>query len=384
MSEVSKANAANLHKMNVVKAKGSKQASDLEKQFEAERTNAKNNHQLAMDSVRLNNSNQIEKETLKKEKLLEELRGNLQSTQQITEKQLAQLNQDAEAKKIALRNKVAADREQVVQEHELQLEDINHRFNDRAHKVNEDGQRSLEQMNEYNGAQILDSKARHEQTLSAERNRFNERFERDRTDHKIMKDAQVSEFEKDLGQTNQAQQKKLTTISTGIKKQVEMEEKKLRQQLDDHNKAFEKKYADTFKANAESFKHLEAVHTKAVNKMKEDLTKDLVQNIERSDDPFYQFTKLNPRMTAVEGGVEIRVPVAEHSKSDIQITLNGKVATVSFNRRYSEQSKLEGTSHKVTKVESFTSALTASQMLNPKTLQRSYEDGEMVYKVKYA
>jgi hypothetical protein len=384
MSEISKANAINVHQLNKTRAQGTKQASDLEKQFEAERANAKANHQQSMDSVRMSNNNQIEKETLKKEKLLEELRGNLQTTQQITEKQLAHLHQDAEAKKIALREKMAADREQVVQNHELNLEDLNHRFNDRAQKANEDGQKSLEQMNESKNSQIVDSKTRHEQTLSAERNRFTERYERDKTDQKIMKDAQVSEFDKDLNQTNQLQQKELTSVTTGNKKQVEMEDKKVRQQLDDQNKAFEKKYADTFKANSESFKNLQTIHTKAVNKMKEDLTKDLVQNIDRSDDPFYQFTKLNPTMSAVEGGVEIRVPVAEHSKADIQLTLNGKVATVSFNRRYSDQSKLEGTSHKVTKVESFTTALTASQMLNPKTLQRTYEDGVMVYKVKYA
>ena len=77
--------------------------------------------------------------------------------------------------------------------------------------------------------------------------------------------------------------------------------------------------------------------------------------------------------------------VPEHSKTDVQLTINGKEAIVSFNRRFADASKeADGTINKVNKVESFTTRLQTGHFLNAKSMKSSYEDGTMTYVIKKA
>jgi HSP20 family molecular chaperone IbpA len=83
--------------------------------------------------------------------------------------------------------------------------------------------------------------------------------------------------------------------------------------------------------------------------------------------------------------VEIAVEIPEHSKQDIQLTINGKDAIVSFNRRYSDANKVEdGTINKISKVETFTSRLPTQHFLDAKSVKGTYENGVMNYVIKKA
>jgi HSP20 family molecular chaperone IbpA len=106
--------------------------------------------------------------------------------------------------------------------------------------------------------------------------------------------------------------------------------------------------------------------------------------VKRSDDPFYRFTELKPTLKEFEDRVEIKVEVPEHSKSDVQLTLHGKEAILSLNRRYDDTRKDGFITNKLHKVESFTTRLGTSHFLDPKSVKANYQDGVMTYIVKRA
>lgn len=126
-------------------------------------------------------------------------------------------------------------------------------------------------------------------------------------------------------------------------------------------------------------------NNKVVEDLKASLTKEITKTATRNSDPFYQFDSLRPKLSQYEDRVEVQVEIPEHSKEDVQLTIHGKEAIVNFNRRYNDASKTpEGTIHKINKVETFTSRVPTSHILDPKSVKSTYENGVMTYVIKKA
>lgn len=328
------------------------------------------------------NERKVASENDKKEKVLMQMKANLDNTKNLTDREIKDLKAYTEKATTEEHQKLSANRERIKGENDLYLEDLNHRFSKENAKINHDAQTQLSDLKYIRGSELKQTEDELQSKLDNQKGEFNEKFQAESMNQQKMSDDLQRQFKTQRAQTNLNQQTEMAKVTTLHTNALEAKDNDFRKGLKDQDQFFEKKFEFNLGKRNEELKALDDKNVKVITKMKADLAETLKTTVNRADDPFYSFTELKPKMTEYEDRVEIKVNVPEHSKADMQLTINGKVAIINYNRRYDDMRDDEGVHNKLHKVESFTSRVTTSQHLDPKSVKSSYDDGVMTYIVK--
>jgi HSP20 family molecular chaperone IbpA len=374
----------NSRQLENVKRRQDREIKNLEGAHQNYKAELKKTHESEIIDIQNQNHHQVAKESSKKEKVLEEMRHHLQTTEQMTDKELKELKDMSARERANIQIKLSEDRQKINAENELYLEELGHRFQTQSKKINLEGKGQIDEMTDKLQRNYSDTEGYYQTKLNEQTNQFNERFKRETNEQKRIKDQTESQFKKERMSTNQRQQIDLAKLTTTHSQAVEVRDNEFRKGLKEQDIFFEKKYAKNLADHNEKLANLDKLHEKVMEKMKSGLAQELIKNNERSDDPFYQFTDLRPNLKQYPDRIEIQVEVPEHAKEDIQLTLNDKEAILTFNRRYTDSNKLGKTLNKVDKVETFSSRMSTDMHLDPKSVKSSYENGVMSYTVKKA
>jgi HSP20 family molecular chaperone IbpA len=341
----------------------------------------------ALDLVTLQDQNerQVADENEKKERILSQMKGNLDESKRLTEKQLKELT-DFKAKSVAdLQVKNSTDRERISGEHNETLENMNQRYNQASRKINLEGQERVTTLTNQQNEQLSNRKDFGQKKIDEQHIRHNERFQKDSEKYIRIKNEQDNVFKKERMTTYKKQEAGMAQMTELHAKEVEKRDKLKRGDLKDQELFFEKRYDQTFKRHNEHLKVLDQTQDKAVKALKEEMTKEVELKKHRAEDSFFQFVEMKPVIEHTENGIRIKVKVPDHSKQDLQLNLNGKEAIVNFNRRYIDNKKDElGNSSRVSKIETLSTRLQTGVHLDPKSVKSSYQDGVMTYEIKRA
>lgn len=375
----------NQRQIETARRRNERELKNIEANHSDYKADLKKTHENEIVDIQDVNQRQVTNEATKKEKVLEELKTNLHKTTELTDKQLKELKTNADRDRVETHKKLSTDRERINAEHELYLEELNDRLNNQTRKVTVDGKNRVEEVKNSLLDEARVTEQFHQGKIQTQTEAHTTRFQADEKNYKNLKYNQDQTFKKERLTTNQKQQVELGKMTKTHSDHIEVRDTDYRKGLKDQDLFFEKKYGAQLEKNNGQFKVLEEQNKKVIAGLKEDLTKELSKAAVRNDDPFYKFEKLQPRFKVLENTVEVQVEVPDHSKQDVQLTLNGKEAIVSFNRRYSDASKSEdGTINKINKVESFTTRLQTGVILEAKGIKSSYDNGVMTYVIKKA
>lgn len=375
----------NARQLETLKRKQSREISKLEDAHKTYKADVKNTHAEEIVDLQQENLRQVSVESEKKEKVLSQMKNHLQKTQEMTDKELRNLKSQVQETKARENEKLVMERDRVNSEHELYIDDLNHRFNQEARRIQVDGQERLDTSKTNFHYALSEKEGEQTQKLNAQTQDFNTRYQKDGENYKKIKDSQDSQFKKERLGTNLKQQTELAKLTDSHNEHMEVRDNEFRKGLKTQDLMFEDKYGASLKKHNEDIGRLNEKNQKVVTKLKEGLKSELKTTIEKADDPFYQFTELKPTLTQYPDRVEIKVKVPEHSKQDLQLTINNKTAIVNYNRRHNDtHSPSAGVVSKVNKVETFTTSLSTDAILNPKSVTSTYADGEMTYVVKKA
>lgn len=344
----------------------------------------KNAHRNEIVDIQHQNTNDLTSESDKKEKVLTQMKQHLDMTKKMTDNEMKELKSKTSEEKKNLNENLSADRDRKRSEHDLFLDDLNHRFTTNHKEMVSANQAKLAKVSEEKGEELSNKEAHYRNRLETQTDQFSTRFRRDEQNYKQLKDNQDSQFKKERVDTNLRQQYEMDKLTTTHNKTLEVKDDNFRKGLKDQNLFFEKKYTENLKTKNEELGRLEALNKKVESKIKGDLQEKIETKINRSDDPFYRFTELKPNLQQFEDRVEIAVNIPEHSKSDVQLTINNKEAVISYSRRYDDARKEGNATNKLHKVESFTTRLTTDHFLDAKSVKSSYVDGVMKYVIKRA
>jgi hypothetical protein len=375
----------NQRQIETSKRRNERELKTMESAHQNMKTDLKKTHDSELVDIQNSHHDHIDKVAEKKEKVLEEMRNHLHQTKTFTEKELKNLKDNSDKEKVETHQKLSNDRERINGEHELYLEEINERFNHSSKKVGYEGKNRIEEMKNTMNDQFLDIEKFNQEKVQTQTNQFTNRFRTEGNNYKKMKDDQDNQFKKERMSTNVRQQNEMSKMTTVHTNHLEQKDNEYRKGLKDQDRFFEKKFEGQIGKHNETYKELEAKNKKVVDDLKTSLTKEITKTADRNDDPFFKFETLKPRLKTFEDRVEVQVEIPEHSKTDVQLTINGKEAVVAFNRRFADASKeQDGTINKVNKVESFTTRLQTGHFLNAKSMKSSYDNGVMTYVIMKA
>lgn len=375
----------NQRQIETSKRRNERELKTMENAHNDLKADLKKTHDMEIVDIQNSHHDHIDKVAEKKEKVLAEMRNHLQQTKAFTEKELKNLKDNSSKEKVDTQKKLSTDRETLNSEHELYLEEMNDRFNHSSKKVSHDGKNRLEEMKTTMNEQYLDLEKFNQEKVQTQTNQFTTRFRTEGNNYKKMKDDQDNQFKKERMSTNIRQQNEMSKMTNVHTNHLEQKDGEYRKGLKEQELFFEKKFEGQIGKHNQTFKELELKNKKVVDDLKTSLTKEITKTAVRNDDPFFKFETLKPTFKTFEDRVEVQVAIPEHSKQDVQLTINGKEAVVSFNRRFADASKeQDGTINKVNKVESFTTRLQTGHFLNAKSLKSSYESGVMTYVIMKA
>ncbi len=368
----------------IVKQRQNRDIAKLQDSHEAVKSELRKTHSDEIIDLQDENSRQLATEHEKKEKVLGQMKNQIDETKKMTDKYISELKGYTSKVKRNEQEKLTEDRETIRANNEQFLEEQNYRFSEQQKKVVEDHQNILSELNENKHEQIANSQAHFQNKLNNQSDEFNRRFTNDSNRYRRMKDDQDSDFSNERINSNLRQQIEMSKRTNAYNESLEVREKQFKKAFGEQNITFEKTYADNLQVRNGELNQLEKLNLKIEERMKADLQEKLKTKIKRSDDSFYRFTELDAKIKAFDDRVEISVEIPEHSKSDVQLTINNKEASIHFNRRY-EDNRVDGNfKNKLHKVESFTTTVPTPFILDSKSLKSSYNDGIMTYTIKKA
>lgn len=385
MSGIKEVEKLNQRQIETVKRRNEREVRTINNAHENYKADLKKGHAEEVVEIQKVHHSHLAQEAEKKEKVLAEMRNHLQQTKDLTEKELKNLKDTSSKEKVSIEQKLTHDRERINNENELYLEELNYRFNESSKKIGQEGNNRIEEIKSDMHGKASEQQEFYQNKINTQTQEFNTRFTHDEIKNRQMKDQQDVNFKKERMATNLRQQNEMQKMTTTHTDHIEKRDDQFRKGLKDQDLFFEKKYGGQLQRHTDEFRTLEEKNKKLVDDLKSSLTKEISRTASRNEDPFYKFETLKPELSQFEDRVEVRVKIPEHSKQDIQLTINGKDAIVNFNRRYNDASKTpDGTINKINKVETFSTRLPTSHILDPKSVKSTFDDGVMTYVIKRA
>jgi HSP20 family molecular chaperone IbpA len=371
--------------IETAKRRNERELKRLEANHVDQKADLKQNLALEVVDIEANNHRIVNEAAQKKEKILEEMKSHLHQTKELTDKELKDLKDSSAKQTVETQRKSSYDRERIISENNLYLEDLNDRLNQSARKISYDGKQRIEEVKTSIGEDFENTKQFQEKKIQDQTADFTTRFKHDTMNYKNMKDNQDNQFKKERQTTNVRQSIELSKMTNQHVNHIEQKDGEYRKGLSEQELFFEKKYENQLGRHTHEFKVLDEKNKKVVSALKDSLSEEITKTASRHDDPFFKFETLKPRLKQFEDRVEIDIEVPDHSKQDMQLTTNGKEAIVTFNRRYADANKsVDGMVNKINKIETFTTRIQTGHHLDPKSVKSSYDNGVMTYVLKKA
>lgn len=334
--------------------------------------------------LRREHQSEISEAEARKAKVLQETQNNLQNTKTIVDKQIHELKGSLAEEKAKLETRHALERERLVTDNELLVEDIHHRYQTLGKRVTSEGQDQLanrkhEQLQVYNeNENEFDHKIQHQ------KENFATTFERDHTTFEKAKHLQLQTNQRQRLEKHKIHLNEMEKLTRQHETDQKLKDEAFKRDIDNKEHFFEKKYTSQRDRHENNFQNLEATNQTVINKSKEEVAKKLEIYTERKEDPFYEFTELSPTLKDLGESIEVKVQVPPHAKSDMHVTFNQKDVILNFNRRYVDVRKDGDLESRINKVETMSSKIDTGAHLDPKSLKSFYEDGVMTYTIKKA
>lgn len=342
-------------------------------------------NQQEVVEVRDQHSLDIAAENEKKERVLLEMQKHLQSTQQMTDKEIKTLKSQTEKARADYQNRLSEQRSVIAGEHELNLQDTNYRYNRTLQDLNQNMQHQIDQTKMSKLEELSETEKFNQNKIDTQRKNFQNIYETDNQKYGKIKSDQDKNFKKERLDTYSRQNQELDKITTQGRKDYDLRTDNYQKGLKDQALLFEKKYSDSLKKNSEDYKKMEELNKKSLNSLKTAMHKEIKLTESRQADPFYEFIELKPQLSKTPDGYEVRVTVPEYAKHDVVMTTNTKEIVLTMNRRYADNRKDEsGTTTKINKVESMVTRLPVDNVLNPKTVKSNYDSGVLTFSINKA
>jgi HSP20 family molecular chaperone IbpA len=106
-----------------------------------------------------------------------------------------------------------------------------------------------------------------------------------------------------------------------------------------------------------------------------------------NEDSFYHYTGLNPvvKVNEENTGYDITIPAPEYEAKNIQLVGFDRQLKLTMDRDFDYKNTSEdGSTTNLKKNETLTSKIPIDYIVDPKSVTRSYQDGNLLFKINFA
>lgn len=362
----------------------SKEKRELNRNHQNEMTKIKNTQLNETEQLQSEHRQQVLAEKERQAETLNRLRTELDRTQRslsdqkdflidsqhktIDEKQEKQ-NEKLSMNEVRFSDKLATQKDR----HEDIMHKANQDFNQDKSQILLDQQDSLSALEEKSKAN-LNKRTQEVNTRAQYENKLNQaQFRNIKIENNHQLQAQDSEW-KD----------KIRVQNTSNQMELQRQEKLWKKSINDEMINHQKLYVTTLEQQKAEFKNQEAIFAKENEKIKTEASTKLNHIMNKTADPFYQNSNLQPDVKDIGDSYQIVIPVADHEKDHYILNAHDRTLTLSFSRDFQQDIKQQDNVSKTRRVESYSKKFFVPEIVKTNTVSKNYEDGKLTFNIKKA
>lgn len=377
-----------------VSAQAHKKALDNQnKRQELELAMSKDNHSAQLGEVRKAYRNDVQnlkdehtkevaEQTFDKEKKLEQMRIQLQQSQNLTDNELKRQQELLTAQKAEKVENFRKDMDTIREQQEVAMDDNNHRYHQAMRDAHLEYARESQAAEDRFAQQDAAQKQHWDIRLNKNREMFSNRYKSEEDRFNISKNQQEHLHKKHFRDTHQKHEVKMADMNKRHTQEEEMIKQRGNQAIQAKEVFFEKKYQDQLKRHNELDQTQQKRYVDLQEKSKEDLHQRVALATQKAGDPFFDFTEMRPELTEQPDHYVLKVPTPEYAKEETIVSSNTKEIVLHTNRRHKDVRKNEdGSTSKVDKAESLVTRIPVNSVLNPRKMTKEWADGVTTFKI---
>ena len=346
----------------------------------------RNSHQANLINVRNQQDRKIQEEMLRNETILTKLKQNLDEVKEQTNQKLKEVEHNFSLKKEQAKNLNESELLQAQLDNDLRIRDLNH-----------ESQVELNKLQRQINSKRIEQNQGHERTTRLEKDLHNRKMQLNKQMFRQKQQAadlkyvdslhnQRLRHENHLATEEQKHQLKINERTKLYQDEMKQIEDLSRKEKVQRQKKFEKFYKVQHEQNEGLLKKLVGNKEKLIKDVQDDLTKEFELGIKKSQDDFYHFGKLKIQVNELPNreGYTVSIPVAEHESKNVQMRAENRELRFTMERHHQHTLKEEGRFDSVKRVDSYVTKVPVERIIDPKTITKDYENGNIIFTIKNA
>lgn len=153
-------------------------------------------------------------------------------------------------------------------------------------------------------------------------------------------------------------------------------------QMDQLDNDFKERYGNITRNHQEILKDLTTRLNSDIEVLSKNNSKLKETFNDKNQDPFYHITELAPMVTEEAKSYTVKLPVAEHEKNNVFLSSQGREIKITLSRKY-DQTITDGqnTQNRSTRSELFSKTFGVKDLLSPRNITQTYQDGILTFTV---
>lgn len=357
----------------------------IDEKFDAQVREAKNNADQRIYEIKDQNHKELLGELETKENKLGAMKNSLKETENIILQEKQKLATDLDNKRTESSLSHEARMKDLVTRHESSTKDLNDKFSLEQKKLNTETQRELARQQLKNFKASNNVRQEYDKKLSEDQRHFtDQKFSQDIQNAAVLRN-QKSEFQNEFRIKENLHNEKYAQQQIRQNHERETNRQQSDQLMIMDQKDHEHRFQTQLAKNHEELKNLDNQAKHEMEKIKLGVTRTK-QNVDsRAVDPFYSGTILNPQVIEKPDHYLIKIKIPQHEAPLVNMSAKDRNVKLTFNRLADTEVKLEdGSVNKTKKSESLVKEFSVAELVNPKKMERKYEDGFLTYKIAKA
>jgi HSP20 family molecular chaperone IbpA len=353
---------------------------------EKQKMEMRHSHKVEIGNIRNAHDSKLQKTLLQNETTLEKAKENLEKSKAVIANEQRKIEADRLKEKNAQKELHAQKVRNASMKNTLAIEDMNQEATVEMQKLQRDVNARKNELITNLSKEELATKDLHKSKMNMTRDVFQmkQTREMDKFQNALLKQKKTN---KDMIIGNERKHHKTMQART---EQYSQEIQKIDEDSSKKKAAKKEKFEKDFQVlnnkNEIMLRNLAGKKEKLIHQLKSDITKEYKIGLEKAKDPFYKFGRIPAQLTELpdQSGYQVKVPIAEHEASSIDMRAEQRQLRLTMERRYEFEKKDDNSMDKVSKVESFVSKMPVENIVDPKSISKEYIDGHIVFTIKNA
>ena len=341
---------------------------------------------LELNSLRAQNDFRALEESRRNDRVLNNLKDNLDQVKEITQKEKNRIEKmfaGEKEKQKAIFQETVKSRKDI---NNLVLEDIEHEKSIEMQRMKRESNRLKEDLRQ----ELIDQKVSVKDNLltdiSLTKDKYtSEKFAQELKYSKALLN-QKKKNENEIVNKERSFKDKIDSRQKYFKTEINKNEEIGKKTISNQQLKFEEKFKNNYKRNEKTLQTLAHNKEKILDKLRQNIKQDLKSEMIKDDDPFYKKVDYSPKvsMNSDQDKYLVEIEVPKHEANKFNLTAEGRNIKLSMQRDFSFTRNEDGRVSKTKKYETISEKFGVSEIVDSKSIKKSYSDGVLTFEVGLA